>query len=920
MNVNDIYASMSGLKGTNRPLRLKLWNEDGLVDDLLHVKQVAGIEAVCGGIEYRLLCVAAKAGLELKQFIAMPVEVQFVTSTGTLRSVCGIVDVAEEGGSDGGLATYQLIVRDALSLMDKGCNTRIFSHMNEVDISNEVLADWRAANPVLAGAFDFELSAVKSQYPQREFTMQYKESDSAFLRRLWKRRGLAWFFKPTANRDERDAPSHTLVLFDDVASLVRNAAGTVRYHRDDGTEVADSITAWHAIRTLSPGSVTRQSFDYKTGQASHVSVPGGGNQGVLGNQFAAGLDDGLIDVQHAGNNAADYEALSTLRMLHHEYIAKCCKGEGGGRDWVPGQWVAVTGHTGLDSHPASEREFVFTEIRIAAENNFPKTLGDRINRIFALNRWRSGDDAAGGNEAGLAQASAERAGRYTVQFTCVRRGIPIVPLYDPRVDLPKTEEQTCQVIGAEGEAVYCDELGRVRVRFPGVRPEERHGIRAVAPGVTDHDSAWVLVSTSWAGGRFGAISLPRVGTFCRIGFLGGDPDKPIITGAVHSGVTPPPSFSHVSVLPGDRHLSGIVSREIGGTNANQLRIDDTAGQISMQLASDHGATQLNLGFLTHPRSNGKAKPRGDGFELTTNENGSIRTAKALLISTWARLDACANQSSAEEHIGLLKDCAALFKSLGDVASANLGLALDGAPQAALMDDIKAAAGGGNTDPEGKGGEPTLSITAPAGIAFSTSKTIVSYAGATIDTVAQQHLQLTSGQRFNLNAGQGISLFSHHDGIKAIAHYGKFLMQSQHDDTEINSAKNVKVTATNGVVSVMAKEIHLIAEDGSFIKIGGGITLGTNGDIKHQAANFPFSGPATMHTELPTFGGGTPDQRFVLQYGQHTDGAVIAPHREYEIDMSDGSIVKGVADAAGNTTLLARDAMHIAHVRILTDKK
>ncbi|WP_426210863.1 hypothetical protein [Massilia sp. TWP1-3-3] len=63
MNLNDVFTSLSGLTGANRPLRLKLWNEDGLVDDLLYVKQVVGIEAVCGGIEYRLLCVAAKAGL-----------------------------------------------------------------------------------------------------------------------------------------------------------------------------------------------------------------------------------------------------------------------------------------------------------------------------------------------------------------------------------------------------------------------------------------------------------------------------------------------------------------------------------------------------------------------------------------------------------------------------------------------------------------------------------------------------------------------------------------------------------------------------------------------------------------------------------------------------------------------------------------
>jgi type VI secretion system secreted protein VgrG len=911
---------MSGPTSTNRPIRLKLWSEQGLVDDLLLVKRVTGVEAICGGMEYRLLCVAVKAGLELKQFMAMPAELLFVTSTGNLRSVCGIVDVAEEGESDGGLATYQLILRDALSIMDKGCNTRIFRHMNEVDITNVVLAAWCRANPVLARAFTFETWRLKNRYPQREFTMQYKESDSAFLRRLWKRRGIAWFFQPTANRSNEDAPSHTVVLFDDCATLVRNAAGTVRYHRDAATEVADSITAWHGVRTLVPGTVTRQSWDYKTAQMSQVSVPSVADQGVQGYRFAAALDDNLIDVQHAGADADDYAALGRQRMLHHEFAAKCCRGEGGGRDWAPGQWVGVTGHAGIDSHAPAEREFVFTEIRVVAENNLPKTLGDRINRLFAVNRWDTHDDSRVQTDAGLAAAGAEREGRYTVQFTCVRRGVPIVPLYDPRIDLPRTGEETVEVVGPENESVYCDALGRVCARFPGVRPEEHQGRRTVAGVLTEHDSAWVLVSSNWAGAGFGVISLPRVGTFCRIGFVGGDPDKPIIRGAVHSGVTPPPSFSHVSVLPGDRFLSGIVSQEIGGTRANQLRIDDTAGQISIQLASDHAATQLNLGYLTHPRSDGKAKPRGDGFELTTNEHGSIRTAKSLLISTWARLDACANQGSAEEHLALLHDCAALFKSLGDVAFANLGLELDCAPQAELKDDIKAAPAGGNTEPDGEGGKPTLSLTAPAGMALTTPKTIVSYAGMNIDTVAQQHMQLTSGQRFNLNAGKGISMFSHWDGIRQIAHHGKFVMQSQHDDTEINSAKNIKITATEGIASVMAKEIHLIAEDGSFVKIGGGVTLGTNGDIKHQAANFPFSGPATMHAELPTFSGATPDQKFILKYGQHAEGGIIAPNRGYEIDMSDGSTVKGIADAFGNTSLLARDAMHIAKIRILTDKK
>lgn len=919
MNLTDALASLAGLSGRNRPIRLRLWGEQGFVDDLLIVKQVDGCEAICGGVEYRLLCVAAKANLELKQFMAMPAELQFVTSTGDLRSVCGIVDAAEEGEADGGLATYQLVVHDALAIMEKGRATRIFRNMNEVEITNLVLGDWARDNPVLARAFNFETRRLRASYPQRQFTMQYKESDSAFLRRLWKRRGFAWFFHPGASEGEDAAPSHTLVLFDDAATLEQNAAGTVRYHRDDGTEVADCITAWHAARTLTPGGVTRQSWDYKTARMRHASSIQYGSQGVFGDQFAAGLHDSRIDVPHAGADANDYDALALQHMAHHEYTARCSRGEGGGRYWRPGEWMGVTGHDGIDSHPEAEREFVITELRVSAANNLPKTLSERADRLFARNRWSAaGDD--GGALAGPRQASIERDGRYTAQFTCVRRGIPIVPLYDPRVDLPRTEDQTVVVIGPEGESVHCDELGRVLVRFPGCRPEESAGSFTTPNTITGHDSAWVQVSTGWAGARFGASSLPRVGDCCIAAFLGGDPDKPIITGAVHSFDTPPPSFSHTSSLPRNRYISGIVSQEIGGTRSNQLRLDDTPGQISAQLASDHAASQLNLGYLTQPRGDGKTMPRGDGFELTTDGWGAMRAAKALLLSTWERLNACGNQFGAEEHLALMQDCAELFKSLGEVAFANQALETDRAPQNELKDDVKAATSGSNTNPQGEGGKPTLSITSQAGMALTTPKTIVSYAGTNIDTVAQQHLQFSCGQRFNLNAGKGVSMFSHHDGIKAIAHYGKFVMQSQHDDTEINSAKNVRITASDGIATIMATALHLIAGDGSFVKIGDGITLGTNGDIKHQAASFPFSGPATMHSELPTFGDSAPDQKFTLRYAPHLEDGLIAPNRSFEIDMSDGSTIKGISDAMGNTSLLARDAMHIANIRILAGKK
>ena len=108
----------------------------------------------------------------------------------------------------------------------------------------------------------------------------------------------------------------------------------------------------------------------------------------------------------------------------------------------------------------------------------------------------------------------------------------------------------------------------------------------------------------------------------------------------------------------------------------------------------------------------------------------------------------------------------------------------------MQQDLTSWEGASNTAPRMEsGGAPVIALTAPAGISFASSKAIISYAASNIDTVAQQHLQWVAGQRCSVNAGKGISLFAHADGLRAIAHHGKLLLQSQHDDTDINAGKS-----------------------------------------------------------------------------------------------------------------------------------
>ncbi|MFX7549062.1 type VI secretion system Vgr family protein, partial [Acinetobacter baumannii] len=64
--------------------------------------------------------------------------------------------------------------------------------------------------------------------------------------------------------------------------------------------------------------------------------------------------------------------------------------------------------------------------------------------------------------------------------------------------------------------------------------------------------------------------------------------------------------------------------------------DDTPGQISTQLASEHQHSQINLGYLTEPRHDGQGDDRGEGLEARTDGHGVLRGAKGILITAQAQ--------------------------------------------------------------------------------------------------------------------------------------------------------------------------------------------------------------------------------------------------------------------------------------------
>jgi type VI secretion system secreted protein VgrG len=927
---NPLGFAQYRLATCDRPLHLILDGADGAADDSLLAQRIDGNEAVCGGFELRMLCVSKHAALELKGFIGKPAELQIVTDRRQLRRICGIVTQAASGQSDGGLATYQLVMRDALSVMENKTNTRVFRDKNELDIIQILVSEWRRSMPVLGAAFtlDIDVRLANRQFPRRQLIMQSNESDAAFIRRLMQQLGIAWFFRPDLTTESGASGNrqsarigHTLVLFDDSRQLSQSTAGSVRFHRDDATEQRDSITDWSGVRMLRPGSRSLHSWDYLQPDNAifmTASATSRANQGERGNQLAAGLDEYHVAAPHLSDSPGDLLKLSDTQMAHHEYAAKWFKGEGSVRDLAVGQWFSLEGHPEIDTHPDSERQFVVTSQHIFAENNLPVEIGARVERLFERSGWPrdTNTSLSNGDDQPL---------RYKTCFTCVRRSIRIVP---PQPVLPQPQLQSAMVVGPENGVAWCDRFGRVKVRFLATRPEDHAHAAGAGSSNSDRDSAWVRVASSWAGNgpgahaQYGARMLPPVGTEVLIDFIGGHPDKPVIIGQVYNGTAPPPAFAREAALPDTRYQSGFRSREVHGRRGNQLRLDDTPSQISAQLASDHGASELNLGYLTEPRREDRARARGEGVELRTDEAIALRAARGILLSAWKLLGGAGNkgdQLARREYLDLLHECGELCASLGNYAAEHKGMAIDTKEQNALLARFKNWEDGSNTAADAaKPGEPVIAVTSPAGIGFASSKAIVSYAASNIDTTAQQHLQFTAGQRFAVNAGDGISLFARNGGLSAIAHTGKLLLQSQHDDLAVNSAKDIHVTASEGAITVAAKTILLVTEDGSFFKLGEGApVLGSKQPLKFHAPDFIWDGPETMNAERPLFKKDGTDLEFEPRFYPHFDGGVPAAGLDYRIASAAGNN-EGSTDTAGTTATLKHEQMHVANIDF-TDK-
>jgi type VI secretion system secreted protein VgrG len=639
---------------------------------------------------------------------------------------------------------------------------------------------------------------VKGEDPVVTEACQFDETDFNYLSRRWEAAGYHYWYEHTAQ-------GHRLVVSDN-STAAQSIVGDARvlFQRHGGINEEDSISDWSPMRYFSAASVALSAADFKkTGQKIAV-MPTVNNQGnvpfVESHEYAGA---------YAFKNAADGDALAKLRMEEIEAVCKLVDAEGSNRALQPGRAFELVHYENLFdfAEQAGRNHFLLLSVHHTATNNY-------------------------------LHPSAE-APYYRNKLSCTRLDVPWRPGRGfNSVTTRMKGPQTATVVGPNGpDSIHTDEYGRIRVQF--------HWDRL---GHSDErSSAWIRVSGAFAGAELGAMAIPRVGSEVVVQWLDGNPDRPIVTGAVFNEANMPPWN-----LPAQQSLTGLRSRELApdvgnaaGGRSNHLVLDDTRDLIQAQLKSDHACSQLSLGHISRIEdTRGRKDSRGEGWEIATNAWGVARAGRGMLLTTELRENARSHVKDMGETTDRL---AAAFDGHSDLArlAALHGAQDEKAHQGEVATHLDALhrtiEGGLNATPD----VPFPELNAPH-LVLASQAAIVSSSTRSSHFSSNEHTAITAGKDLSLAAGfsffasvrETFRLFVHRAGMKLIAAAGNIDVQALQNSINLLAKLDVRITANRIMIS--AKEEIVINGGGSYAKYNShGIEYGTKGAFVAHAATHTF---------------------------------------------------------------------------------
>ncbi|BDT67992.1 hypothetical protein os1_21730 [Comamonadaceae bacterium OS-1] len=835
-------------------------------------------------------------------------------------------------------AHYQITLRPWLHLATLNSDCKVFQDQTPIQTIEAILADYPFASD----------KRLIEDYPVRDYSVQYNESDFAFITRLMQEWGINYHF-------EHSAGVHRLVWSDyngayqsaqpeDDDSAYRHIPYYPPGHKID----REYIHAFAITQRLTSQRYASREYDYTRPKArldSGETTPGNtsnnasnsnnnnnnnnSNSNSNSNNSAppsaaeiylwrsTQAQHGLASTDYSQPNAgadkaahhteAQGQHLARLRAqaLHQHSLR--AHGSGHVRGITPGTTFTLQEHPQTQAN--TEYLVLGTQLRIEISGETSRRNANSPASTNQPTPLASYSDAAHHSAAWQVEVHFQAQPSTEILRPDATQAKPPIPGLETAVVCGPSDDTAASNI-------YTDHLGRIKIQFPW----DRYGPR------NHTSSCWVRVASGWAGNQLGLQHIPRIGQEVLIGFLGGDIDQPLCTGQVRN------QDNHPNwQLPDQQALTGLRSRELkpaagnsAGGRSNHLALDDTAGQIQVQLKSDHAHSSLSLGYIRRIEDHqGRKDPRGEGFELRSDRHGSLRAQDGLLLSTQGRPGAQAHTTDMGETVQRLDQGQAQHASLADLAQQHQ--AQDGDDQTPVAQALQAqnqeiagttststganasASTGTGTGKDASASQPAsfpefsaphLVLASPAGIESTTSASTHQHSG--------EHHAITSGGHTSISAGKSL-LASVKGGIKLFAYKLGIKLVSANQDIEIQALKTsvhllakLEISHTANSINLTAKERIVINGGGSYTEwSAGGITSGTSGAHTVHSASLALVGPKTMPVVISN-----PQGPYQVQYilQNEKDGAVLSNH-PYSLQLASGKTVAGMTNDRGETMQL-----------------
>jgi type VI secretion system secreted protein VgrG len=413
---------------------------------------------------------------------------------------------------------------------------------------------------------------------------------------------------------------------------------------------------------------------------------------------------------------------------------------------------------------------------------------------------------------------ASRKEAYTCAFTAIASDRIYRPLVDPSAKPKISGILPARVMSPDNyRYAYLTPQGWYRIQLP-------FDLDSWSPGGTSRP---VRLAKPYAGRDYGHHYPLIDGTEVAVIHTDGDPDRPVIIGAMHDSQHP----DHVNNENNTRNIIRTAGR-------NELRMEDREGTEHVHLTTPFQTSELNLGHMVDVQR----EKRGKGAELRTDGHAAVRGAKGVLISADAQTKAIGQQLDMSVAKTQLEAALTQMQALADSARVAQAQVAEVEQQRQFLeqrlDRLQQA---------------VLLASAPAGMALTS--------GYHLQLAAQGNLTASAGgsadigvlRKFTVAAGEAISLFAQKLGMKLIAAKGKVEIQAQSDEMSVTAQKDLKIMSVEGRLVLAAEKEVWIGAGGSYIRITPErIENGTPGDILEKCASWEKPGPASMRLHAPSF--------------------------------------------------------------------